>query len=237
VAVIAATTTQAALAAKAATTTIPIVFEMAADPVLLGLVRGLDRPGGNVTGVTQANLEVAPKRLQLLHELIPTASVFALLINPTAPLVELQSKEVLSAAHAFGLELEVLSASTDSDFDTVFAKLIQLRVGGLVISADSFFSGRIEQLAALTVRHAIPAIYQWREFAAAGGLLSYGADTIDAYRLAGGYTGRVLKGDKPAILPVQQVTKVEMIINLKTAKALGITVPLALSGRADEVIE
>jgi putative ABC transport system substrate-binding protein len=238
VVVIAATTTQAALAAKAATTTIPIVFEMAGDPVLLGLVRGLDRPGGNVTGVTQANVEVAPKRLQLLHELIPTASVVALLVNPAGlTSAEVQSKEVMSAAHGLGLEFHVLSASTERDFDAVFAKLIQLRAGGLVISADSFFSSRIEQLAALTVRHAIPAIYQWREFAVAGGLLSYGADITDAYRLAGNYTGRILKGDKPAILPVQQVTKVEMVINLKTAKALGITVPLALSGRADEVTE
>jgi putative tryptophan/tyrosine transport system substrate-binding protein len=174
----------------------------------------------------------------LLHELIPTASVIALLVNPAGlTSAEVQSKVVMSAAHALGLELHVLSASTERDFDVVFAKLIQLRAGGLVISADSFFSSRIEQLAALTVRHAIPAIYQWREFAVAGGLLSYGADITDAYRLAGSYTSRILKGDKPAILPVQQVTRVEMIINLKTAKALGITVPLALSGRADEVIE
>jgi putative ABC transport system substrate-binding protein len=238
VAVIAATTTQAALAATAATTTIPIVFEMASDPVLLGLVRGLDRPGGNVTGVTQSNTEVAPKRLQLLHELIPKASVIALLVNPTSSAAaETQSKEVMSAAHALGLELYVINASTERDFDAVFAKLIQLRAGGLVISADSFFTSRVEKLAAQTVRHAIPAIYQWREFAVAGGLLSYGADITDSYRLAGSYTGRILKGDKPADLPVQQVTKVEMIINLKTAKALGLTIPLPLLGRADEVIE
>ncbi len=238
VAVIAATTTPASLAAKAATTTIPIVFETASDPVRLGLVASLNRPGGNVTGVTQLNLEVTPKRLQLLHELVPTASVMALMVNPTNPtLAETNSKQLQAAARTLGLELHVLNASTEGDFDAVFAKLSQLRAGALVIGADPFFTSRSEQLGALAVRHAVPAVYENRQFVVAGGLLSYGGSIADSYRLAGNYTGRVLKGDKPADLPVQQVTKVEMIINLKTAKALGITVPNTIIGRADEVIE
>jgi len=236
--VIAATTTAAALAAKAATTTIPIVFETTADPVQLGLVASLNRPGGNVTGVTQTNMEIAPKRLELLHELVPTASVMALLVNPTDPaLAESATKELQEAASILGLKLHVMQASTDRDFDAVFAKLIQLRAGGLVIGSDPFFTSRSQQLAKLTVDHAVPAVYQFREFAVAGGLLSYGAAITDAYRLAGNYTGRVLRGDKPADLPVQQATKVEMIINLKTAKALGLNVPNPLIGRADELIE
>jgi len=236
--VIAATTTAAALAAKAATTTIPIVFETTADPVQLGLVASLNRPGGNVTGVTQTNMEIAPKRLELLHELVPTASVMALLVNPTDPaLAESATKELQEAASILGLKLHVMQASTERDFDAVFAKLIQLRAGGLVIGSDPFFTSRSQQLAKLTVDHAVPAVYQFREFAVAGGLLSYGAAITDAYRLAGNYTGRVLRGDKPADLPVQQATKVEMIINLKTAKALGLNVPNPLIGRADEVIE
>jgi putative tryptophan/tyrosine transport system substrate-binding protein len=238
VTVIAATSTPAALAAKAATATVPIVFETGSDPVQLGLVTSLARPGGNVTGVTQLNWEVLPKRLELLHELLPTAGIMALLLNPADPaLAEVQSREVLSAARSLGLQLHILNASAERDFDGVFARLIQLRAGGLVIGGDALFNSRIEQLAALTARHAVPAVYQWREFAAAGGLLSYGSEVTDAYRLAGIYTGRVLKGDKPADLPVQQATKVELFINLKTAKALGITVPLPLSGRADEVFE
>jgi putative ABC transport system substrate-binding protein len=228
VAVIAATSTPAALAAKAATTTIPIVFELGDDPVRLG----------NVTGVTQTNVEVAPKRLQLLHELVLTASVIALLVDPAAPtLAEMTTKEVQAAARTLGLELHVLNASTESDLDVAFAKLIQLRAGGLVIGGGPFLISRSEQLAALAARHAVPTIFQYREFAVAGGLLSYGSDITDSYRLAGNYTGRILKGEKPADLPVQQATKVEMIINLKAAKALGITVPLPLIGRADEVIE
>jgi putative ABC transport system substrate-binding protein len=234
VTVIAATSTPAALAAKAATTTIPIVFEMASDPVRLGLVASLSRPGGNITGVTNANVGIAPKRLQLLHELVP----MALLVNPAHPtLAETNTKELQAAARALGLELHVLNASTERDFDEVFTKLIQLRAGGLVIGPDTFFTSRREQLASLTVRHAVPSIYQNREFAAAGGLLSYGADTADAYRLTGNYVGRVLKGEKPADLPVQQATKIELYINLKTAKALGLNIPNTLIGRADEVFE
>jgi putative ABC transport system substrate-binding protein len=238
VTVIAATSTPAVLAAKAATTTIPIVFELGDDPVRLGLVASLNRPGGNVTGVTQTNVEVAPKRLQLLHELVPTARVMALLVDPSAPtLAEMTTKEVQAAARTLGLELHVLNASTDRDLDVAFTKLIQMRAGGLVIGGGPFLISRSEQLAALAARHAVPTIFQYREFAVAGGLLSYGSDITDSYRLAGNYTGRILKGEKPADLPVQQATKVEMIINLKAAKALGITVPLPLIGRADEVIE
>jgi putative tryptophan/tyrosine transport system substrate-binding protein len=238
VAVIAATSTPAALAAKAAATTIPIVFETAGDPVRLGLVASLNRPGGNVTGVTQTNTEITPKRLQLLHEIIPAASVIALLVDPAnSTIAKIQSSEVLSAAHTLGLELHVLNASSERDFDEVFAKLIQLQAGGLVIGVGPFLVSRAEQLAALTVRHAVPAIYSFREFAVAGGLLSYGADITDAYRLTGNYTGRILKGDKPADLPVQQATKVELVINLKTAKALGLNIPEPLIGRADELIE
>jgi putative ABC transport system substrate-binding protein len=238
VAVIAATSAPAALAAKAASTTIPIVFETGDDPVRLGLVVSLNRPGGNVTGVTQINVEIAPKRLELLHELVPTASVMALLVNPADPAIaEPTTKELQAAAHALGLELHVLNASSERDFDAVFVNLIQLRAGGLVISPGALFSSRVEQLAALALHHAVPAISQYREFAVAGGLLSYGSDFTESYYLTGIYTGRILKGENPANLPVQQATKIELIINLKTAKALGITVPLPVSGRADAVIE
>jgi putative tryptophan/tyrosine transport system substrate-binding protein len=238
VTVIAATSAPAALAAKAATTVIPIVFETAADPVRLGLVDNLSRPGGNVTGVTQLNVEVTPKLLELLHELIPTARVIGLLVNLANPtLSEPQSQAIRSAASKFGLELHVLNASSEQDFDAAFESLVGLQAGGLVIGADSVFSNRIERLAALTLRYGIPAINQYREFAVAGGLISYGSDNRESYRLAGIYTGRVLKGEKPADLPVQQATKVELYINLKTAKTLGIVLPLSLSGRADELIE
>jgi len=238
VAVIAATTTEAALAAKAATATIPIVFTTAGDPVKLGLVVNLNRPGGNVTGVTSLLAVVGSKRLELLHELVPTASAMAVIVNPANPtLVEANSKELQAAARTLGLELHILNASTERDFDGAFAKLIQLRAGGLVIAPDPFFTSRIEQLAALTLRHAVPAIHHSRLFAVAGGLLSYGGGDADTYRLAGNYTGRVLRGDKPGDLPVQQATKVELYINLKTAKALGITVPQSVQNRADEVIE
>jgi ABC-type uncharacterized transport system substrate-binding protein len=238
VAVIAATTTEAALAAKAATATIPIVFTTSSDPVNIGLVANLNRPGGNVTGATSLLVMVLSKRLELLHELVPTANVMAALVNPANPtLAETNSKELQAAARTLGLELHVLNASTERDFDGVFAKLIQLRAGGLVIAPDPFFNGRSKQLAALTVRHSVPAIYHNREFAAAGGLLSYGESSAETYRVAGNYTGRVLTGDKPASLPVQQATKVELFINLKTAKALGITVPQSVQSRADEMIE
>jgi putative ABC transport system substrate-binding protein len=229
--------TPAALAAKAATTTIPIVFQLGVDPVTVGLVASLNRPGGNLTGVTILSVEVGPKRLELLHELVPTATVVALLVNPTSPLTEALSRDAQAAARTLGLELHVLHASTERDFDTVFANLVQLRAGALVIGGDVLFANFSNQLAALALRHAVPAIFQFREFAAAGGLMSYGTSLTDVYRQIGVYTGRILKGEKPAELPVQQVTKVELIINLKTAKALGLTVPLSLLGRADEVIE
>jgi putative tryptophan/tyrosine transport system substrate-binding protein len=238
VAVLAATTTPAALAAKAATTTIPIVFETGSDPVQLGLVASLSRPGGNITGVTQLVQEVTPKMLELLHELLPAAHVMALLVNPADPaLAETNTTKLLAAAHTLGLELHVLNASSERDFDGVFAKLIELRAGGLVIGAEALFTSHSKELAAMAVQHRMPTIYKGREFAAAGGLMSYGSDIAESYRVAGIYTGRVLKGEKPADLPVQQATKIELYINFKTAKALGITVPLPLSGRADEVFE
>ncbi len=193
VAVIAATTTPAALAAKAATTTIPIVFKSATDPVRFGLVASLSRPGGNVTGITQTNAEMAPKLLELMHEVLPTARVMGLLVNPTDPaLADNQTKDFLSAAEALGVELHVLNASTDSDLEAVFANLIQLRAGGLLISTDPFFTSHSEQLAALATRNAVAAVYKGREFAAAGGLLGYGTDIADTFRLTGIYTGRIL---------------------------------------------
>jgi putative tryptophan/tyrosine transport system substrate-binding protein len=238
VTVIAATSTPAVVAAKAATAVIPIVFTTSTDPVQLGLVASLSRPGGNVTGAAELNVEIGPKRLELLHELLPTATTIVLLVNPTSPAAETQSRDQQSAARALGLKLHVLHASSERDFDTVFANLVQLRAGGLVIgSADGFFSSRSEKLGALTLRHSVPAIYQNRTFITAGGLISYGSSIRESYRLAGVYTGRILKGEDAADLPVQQVTKVELLINLKTAKTLGLTVPLSLLGRADEVIE
>src|SRR6516165_10369597 len=238
VAVIFAGGTPASLAAKAVATTIPVIFETSADPIKLGLVASLDRPGGNLTGATQLNVEVAPKRLELLRELLPTARVIALLINPAdTALSDAQMKEVLAAARAFRLELPVLKADSEQEFEAVFRSLTQLRAEGLVIAAGGLFTTHAEQLAKLTVRHTMPAIYKGREFAAAGGLLSYGSDLAESYRLAGIQVGQVLKGDKPADLPVQQATKIELYINLKTAKALGINVPLPLSGRADELFE
>jgi len=226
------------LAAKAATSTIPIVFEMGADPVALGLVASLDRPGGNLTGVTSLNAQVGPKRLELLHELLPAATTFALLVNPTDTRnAEATSKSLQAAAGILKLELHVLNASTERDFETVFSQLGKLGVSGLVIGNETFFANRSEELAALAMRYAVPTVHQSPEFARAGGLMSYGGDVMESHRQAGIYTGRVLKGEKPADLPVQQVTKVQMVINLKAAKALGLNVPLSLLGRADEVIE
>jgi putative ABC transport system substrate-binding protein len=225
------------LAAKAATTTIPIVFTTSGDPVELGFVASLARPGRNITGVTQLNVEVAPKRLELMYELVPTATIMAVLVNPAYPSAEIQSRGMQAAAHTLGVQLHILRASNERDIDDAFATLAQLRAGAFVISSDPFFNSRAEQFAALALRHAVPTIFQYREFAAAGGLMSYGGSIIDSYRQAGVYTGRILKGEKPADLPVQQSTKVELIINLKTAKALGLEVPRTLIARADEVIE
>jgi putative tryptophan/tyrosine transport system substrate-binding protein len=236
--VIAATTTPAIAAAKAATTTIPTVFITGSDPVAAGLVASLNRPGGNLTGVTFLGVEVAPKQLELARELVPAASKIGFLVNPTN---RSQTEALIGAAQAaarpLGLELHILNASNEQDFDAVFATLTQLRAEALVIGPDSFFTNRSAQLAALTTRHNVPAIYHFRGFAEAGGLVSYGGSVVEAFRLVGIYSGRILKGEKPADLPVMQATKVEMIINLKTAKALGLTVPLPLLGRADEVIE
>jgi putative ABC transport system substrate-binding protein len=230
--------TPATLAAKAATTTIPIVFILSTDPVEAGLVASLNRPGANLTGVTGLNVELAPKKLELLHELLPAATILALLVDPTNDVAaENQARTVQAAARILGLQLHVLHASTERDFDTVFASLVQLRVGALVIGSDLFFTSWSEQLAALTVRHAVPSIYQFREFAAAGGLMAYGGSITDWGHQAGIHTGRILAGAKPMDLPVQQATKVELFINLKTAKALGLDVPPTLLARADEVFE
>jgi putative tryptophan/tyrosine transport system substrate-binding protein len=236
--VIAATGTPAALAAKAATSTVPIVFTTGGDPIKLGLVASLRRPGGNVTGSTGLTVEVGPKRLELARELFPGATTFALLVNPANPVAATVSKDLQAVADILGVRLHVLHASTEANFEAAFAMAAQLRAAALVISGgDPLFVSHAAQLGALALRHSVPAIFQFREFAAAGGLMSYGGDARDTYRLAGVYTGRILKGEKPADLPVVQSTKVELILNLKTARALGITVPLPLSGRADEVIE
>ena len=228
----------AALAAKAATTSTPIVFETGLDPVAIGLVDGLGRPGGNVTGITSLNVAVTPKGLELLHELVPKAKSFAVLVNPANPVnTSINLKNLEEPARVRGLQLHVLNASTESDFDAAFAKLVQLQADGLVFGSDIIFNTRAQQLAALAAKHAVPAVHQVREFAVAGGLMSYGGDLRESHKQAGIYTGRVLKGEKPADLPVQQVTKVDLVVNLKTAKALGINVPNTLVGRADEVIE
>jgi putative ABC transport system substrate-binding protein len=228
----------AILAAKSASATIPIVFFTAADPVEAGFIASLNRPGGNLTGVTNLAQEVGPKQLQMLHEVVPATTVVALLLNPANPVIaDRSSRDLQAAASTLGLQLPIVHASTERDFETVFAALPQLGARALVISADGFFSRRIEQLAALTLRHAVPTIAQNPEFAASGGLMSYGGGISEGYRLAGTYVGRVLKGEKPADLPVVQSTKIEMVINLRTAKALGLTVPPSLLAIADEVIE
>jgi putative ABC transport system substrate-binding protein len=227
----------ATLVAKAATTAIPIVFFVAGDPVASGLVASLNRPGGNLTGVTTLGAELGPKRLELLHELVPMATLIAVLVNPNGSNAEAFVRNVRAGASTLGLDIEVVHASADRDLESVFANLVRLRAGGLVIAPDSFLYTRSGQIAALAVRHAVPTIFQYRQSAAAGGLMSYGGDLRDAWRLVGVYAGRILKGDKPSDLPVQQSTKVELIINSKTAKTLGLEVSPTLLARADEVIE
>jgi putative ABC transport system substrate-binding protein len=228
----------AAQAAKAATATIPIVFTAGFNPVEVGLVASLNRPGGNITGVTVLDVELGPKRLELLHELVPRASIVAVLVNPTDPIrAEAITKTVQTAARTIGLQLNVLQASSEADFDAVFASLLQMRVDGLVIGGDPFFNSKSEQLGALTARHAVPSIFQFRKFTASGGLASYGTSLTESYRQMGVYAGRILKGEKPIDLPIVQATKFELVINLKTAKALGLDVSLQLQQRADEVIE
>ena len=230
--------TPSAVAAKAATATIPIVFAVGVDPIRIGLVASLNRPGGNLTGITSLNVEVGPKRLEVLRELIPKATIIALLINPANPsLAEDFLRTLQPAASTLGLQLHVLQASTEQDFDRVFAALAQLRADALVIMPDVFYNSRSEQLAQLSLRQAMPAIFDHRPFVAAGGLISYGSNETEYYRLLGTYTGKILRGMKPADLPVLQSTKIELLINLKNAKALGLTVPVSLLGRADEVIE
>jgi putative ABC transport system substrate-binding protein len=230
--------TPAALAAKAATTTIPIVFFTAGDPVALKLVASLNRPGGNATGATSLGTDLALKRVEMLHQLMPTATVLAGLVNPSNPvLAESTAKKLQEAAHSLGLRLQILRASSERDFEPVFAELVRLRASALVIAIDSFFTARREQLGALALRHGIAAIYQDRDFAAAGGVISYGGSLTEGYRVVGLYSGRILNGEKPADLPVRQVTRIELIINKKTAKALGLSVPPTLLVLADEVIE
>ena len=227
----------AALAAKAATATIPVVFLTGADPVREGLVASLARPGGNLTGITSLNVELGPKRLELLHELVPAATTLGVLLNPANPLADGVLRDLQSAGRLLGIEVRAVEVSAEREFERAFASLSQQRVGGLVLMADSLFISRSEQIAALALKNAIPVISQFREFATAGGLMSYGASLPDQFRLIGLYTGRILKGEKPSDLPVQQATRVELIINMKTAKALGLIFPITLLGRADEVIE
>ena len=235
--VIVAATTPAALAAKRATKTIPIVFAIGGDPVGTGLVDSISRPGNNLTGAAHINVDTAPKRLELMHELVPAEKVIGLLLNPTNPLTKSVATAVQAAASSLGIELQVVHARTDEELETAFASLPGIHVRALVIGTDPFFTGRIEKLGATSLRFRMPAIYQYREFTAAGGVMSYGGSITTSYRNAGLYVGRILKGEKPADLPVQLSTKIELFFNLKSAKELGLTVPPSLLGRADEVIE
>jgi putative tryptophan/tyrosine transport system substrate-binding protein len=237
VTVIAAAGTSSALAAKAATAKIPIVFSTAADPVAIGLVAGLNRPGGNVTGVTNLGVELVQKQLEMLHQMVPTATIAAALVNPTFPGSERQSRDLEAAARKLGLQLHVLHASTERDLDGIFATMAQLRAGALVVAPDTFFLSRHEQILELAARYSLPAIFPWREAAVAGGLMSYDVSVTDGYRLVGIYVGRILKGEQPGDLPVQEMTNFKLVINLKTAKTLGLNVPLGLSAAADELIE
>jgi putative ABC transport system substrate-binding protein len=229
--------TPPALAAKAATSTIPIVFNLGIDPVQSGLVASFNRPGGNITGVVVLTTELAAKRLDLLHQLLPTAARVALLVNPTNPVNDAETRSAQDAARSLGMQVHVLRAGTPSEIDAAFGTLVELRAEALVVGGDPVLTNRRDQIIALAAPHAVPAMYLWREFATAGGLMSYGSDLSDNYRQAGIYTGKILKGANPADLPVQQIVKLQLVINLTTAKALGLTVPLTLLGRADEVIE
>jgi putative tryptophan/tyrosine transport system substrate-binding protein len=237
VSVIAATSTPANLVAKASTNTIPIVFTAGNDPVQMGLVASLSRPGGNVTGATQLTGEVVPKRVELAHELTPSASILGFLVNPRNSNSDADTKAAKTAAITLGLQLNVLHASSEAELESVFGAFGQMRAGALAIDGDALFNSHTKLIAALSVRHLVPAIYESHEFVADGGLAGYGGSITDSYRLAGTYTGKILKGEKPADLPVQQSTKVELLINLKTAKLLGLTVPSQIVARADEVIE
>jgi len=224
-------------AAKAATATIPIVFVMGEDPVKSGAVTAINRPGGNATGVNLLTVAMEAKRLQLLHELVPNVTVVAIIVNPNNPQAAEQLQDLQAAARTLGVKVEVFKAGGPSEIDTAFASLVGRQAGALLVAADAFFNTRREQFVVLTARHALPAIFYFREFAAAGGLMSYGPSLTDAYRQEGIYAGRILKGEKPAEMPVQQAVKIELIINLQTARALGLTIPLPLLGRADQVIE